>query len=140
MVLSIDGSDVYTTITAQDVDTRCLGLRSNSLAVLGTPVRQVGGKDRCLYVGQREMAVVAPWDNLNMIGSADATTCHIVIIRDIHTGVTGFAHLDTHKPEDFLTLEKEISKRLRFASSTRINLLDRTFSGRILRPRLLNTI
>ena len=94
----------------------------DSLVVLGTPVRQVGGKDRCLYVGKREMPVIAPGDNMNMIGSEDATTCHIVIIRDKHTGVTGLAHLDTHQSEDLLTLEKEISKRIRLARLTRMKL------------------
>ena len=93
MVLSIDGSDVFTTVTAKDLDTKYHKIRDHSLVVLGRPVRQVGGKDRCLYVGQREMAVIAPGDNMNMIGSEDATTCHIVVIRDKHTGVTGLAHL-----------------------------------------------
>ena len=93
MVLSIDGSDVYTTVTPQDLDTRYKTLRDPSLVVLARPVRHVGDKDRCLYVGQREMAVIAPVDNMNMIGSEDATTCHIVVIRDKHTGVTGLAHL-----------------------------------------------
>lgn len=38
-----------------------------------------------LYVGQREMAAVAPHDkNVNIIGSDDATSCIIVVVR--HSG------------------------------------------------------
>lgn len=39
-----------------------------------------------LYVGQREMAAVATHDkNVNIIGSSDATTCIIVVVR--HSGL-----------------------------------------------------
>lgn len=38
-----------------------------------------------LYVGQRELAAVATHDkNVNIIGSDDATTCIIVVVR--HSG------------------------------------------------------
>jgi protein N-terminal asparagine amidohydrolase len=38
-----------------------------------------------LYVGQRELAAVAPHDkNVHIIGSDDATSCIIVVVR--HTG------------------------------------------------------
>ena len=49
-----------------------------------------------MYVGQREMAVGARGDGLEILGSEDATTCHIVIIRDVSSeaGVTGVAHID----------------------------------------------
>lgn len=42
-----------------------------------------------LYVGQREMAAVASHDkNVNIIGSDDATTCIIVVVR--HSGENKF--------------------------------------------------
>ena len=49
-----------------------------------------------MYVGQREMAVGARGDGVELLGSEDATTCHIVIIRDVsgEAGVTGVAHID----------------------------------------------
>ena len=49
-----------------------------------------------MYVGQREMAVGARGDGLEILGSEDATTCHIVIMRDVsgEAGVTGVAHID----------------------------------------------
>ena len=56
--------------------------------------------------------MVAPGDNVSMVGSEYATTCHIVIIRDDHTGVTGLAHLDSDQQSDFLILEKEVRDRI----------------------------
>lgn len=48
------------------------------------PANQVGPIG-LLYVGQREMAAVATHDkNVNIIGSDDATTCIIVVVR--HSG------------------------------------------------------
>lgn len=48
------------------------------------PQRQVGPVG-VLYVGQREMAAVSPHDkNVNTIGSDDATSCIIVVVR--HSG------------------------------------------------------
>lgn len=47
-----------------------------------------------LYVGQRELAAVATHDkNVNIIGSDDATTCIIVVVR--HSGA--FAEITTAK-------------------------------------------
>ena len=71
------------------------------------------------------MAVIAPGDDMRILGSEDATTCHIVVLRcqniqwctkvhifstfrDSNTGVTGLAHLDNDEPEDFLMLEREV--------------------------------
>ncbi|XP_031640732.1 protein N-terminal asparagine amidohydrolase [Contarinia nasturtii] len=48
-----------------------------------------------LYVGQREMAAVATHDkNVNIIGSDDATTCIIVVVRHSGSGAVALAHLD----------------------------------------------
>ena len=53
-------------------------------------------KDGLLYVTQGEMCVTHPHDEvIRYIGSSDATTCHIVIIRDPLTGVAGAAHMDS---------------------------------------------
>ena len=104
-------------------------LRANSLSVLSRAARQVEASEKCLYVGQREVAVVAPGDNVKMIGSEDATTCHIVILRDVHTGVTGLAHLDNEEPNDFLTLEREVRDRQGVRQVTReLDTLEYTVS------------
>ena len=69
-------------------------------------------EERCVYVGQREVAVAGKEDDVvDMLGSEDATTCHIVILRDTNTGTTGLAHLDTDEPEQFLCLEREVRDR-----------------------------
>lgn len=48
-----------------------------------------------LYVGQREMAVVSPDDeSIQLLGTDDATTCHIVILRHSASRVTGLSHFD----------------------------------------------
>lgn len=48
-----------------------------------------------LYVGQREMAAVAPHDKIvNIIGSDDATSCIIVVVRHSGSGAIALAHLD----------------------------------------------
>lgn len=47
--------------------------------------RKAVGPVGLLYVGQREMAATAPHDkNVNIIGTDDATTCIIVVVR--HSG------------------------------------------------------
>ncbi|KAH3863459.1 hypothetical protein DPMN_026448 [Dreissena polymorpha] len=48
-----------------------------------------------LYVGQREMAVASPDDEIiQVLGTDDATTCHIVILRHTASSATGLAHFD----------------------------------------------
>ena len=38
--------------------------------------------NRLLYVQQREFAVVSPADDvIDVIGSEDATTCHLIVLR-----------------------------------------------------------
>ena len=73
----------------------------------------MSAEERCVYVGQREMAVGARGDGVEMLGSEDATTCHIVIIRDVsgEAGVTGVAHIDSDEPEQFLALERAVRDR-----------------------------
>ncbi|VDI43902.1 protein N-terminal asparagine amidohydrolase [Mytilus galloprovincialis] len=48
-----------------------------------------------LYVGQREFAATSPEDEkILVMGSEDATTCHIVIIRHTGCGAVCIAHFD----------------------------------------------
>ncbi|XP_033754286.1 protein N-terminal asparagine amidohydrolase-like [Pecten maximus] len=48
-----------------------------------------------LYIGQREMAVTTPEDGVfNILGTEDATTCHIVVLRHTGSGAVGMAHFD----------------------------------------------
>ncbi|KAG6458731.1 protein N-terminal asparagine amidohydrolase [Manduca sexta] len=48
-----------------------------------------------LYVAQRELAAVVPHDkNVSIIGSDDATSCIIVVVRHSGSGAVALAHLD----------------------------------------------
>ena len=59
-------------------------------------INDVSAKDGVLYVQQGEIGITCPKDkSIQYIGSSDATTCHIVIIRDSDTGVSGVAHIDS---------------------------------------------
>lgn len=62
--------------------------------LLSIPTKTIGPIG-LLYVGQREMAAVAPHDkNVNIIGSDDATSCIIVVVRHSGSGAVALAHLD----------------------------------------------
>lgn len=119
MVLVIDGFEVEASPPVSQLFDRFQLLKANSLSMLGRIPRQIDASEACLYVGQREAAVVAPGDSMRMLGNEDATTCHIVILRDTHTGVTGIAHLDNDEPEDFLILEREVRDRKGVKIATR---------------------
>lgn len=48
-----------------------------------------------LYVQQREFAVTTPADHsVSILGSDDATTCHLVVLRHTGSGATCLAHCD----------------------------------------------
>ena len=66
-----------------------------------------------MYVGQREMAVASAEDaaGVQLLGSEDATTCHVVVLRDAAAGVTGLAHIDSDEPGQFLALERAVRDR-----------------------------
>ncbi|XP_056662165.1 protein N-terminal asparagine amidohydrolase isoform X2 [Monodelphis domestica] len=60
----------------------------------GQPVQPVGPRG-LLYVQQRELAVTSPQDgSISVLGSEDATTCHIVVLRHTGTGATCLTHCD----------------------------------------------
>ncbi|XP_053606304.1 protein N-terminal asparagine amidohydrolase [Plodia interpunctella] len=70
------------------------GYRDAAAQLLGAAARVVGPQG-LLYVGQRELAAVVPHDkNVNIIGSDDATSCIIVIVRHSGSGAVALAHLD----------------------------------------------
>ncbi|XP_004932917.2 protein N-terminal asparagine amidohydrolase isoform X1 [Bombyx mandarina] len=70
------------------------GYREGAAQLL-TETARVVGPAGVLYVGQREMAAVVPHDkNVNIIGSDDATSCIIVVVRHSGSGAIALAHLD----------------------------------------------
>lgn len=53
------------------------------------------GPEGLLYVGQCEFAVTVPQDeNVSILGSDDATTCIISILRNSASGATALVHFD----------------------------------------------
>ena len=47
-------------------------------------------------MGQHEFACTHPGDpHVSVLGSEDATTCHVVTMRNAATGATAMAHIDT---------------------------------------------
>jgi len=120
MVLIIDGFDVGQDIPSlSQLFERHQLLKANSVSLINRESRRVEASESYIYVGQKEAAVVGPSDSVGMIGSEDATTCHIVILRDSESGVTGLAHLDSEEPNDFLTLERAVRDRRGVRSVTR---------------------
>ena len=66
-------------------------MRSSS-ALIHVRLRCISG---VLFVNQHEFAVTHPGDpNVAVLGSEDATTCHIVTLRHSNSGVTCLAHVD----------------------------------------------
>ncbi|XP_030841955.1 protein N-terminal asparagine amidohydrolase-like [Strongylocentrotus purpuratus] len=65
-------------------------------AFCSKPLRHCEALD-LLYVNQREYAVTIPSDSVvKVLGSDDATTCHIIVLRHTGSGATALAHLDGH--------------------------------------------
>ncbi|XP_071403518.1 protein N-terminal asparagine amidohydrolase isoform X1 [Centroberyx affinis] len=69
-------------------------LQENARAFHAKPFADVDPK--CLlYVQQREFAATTPADNcVSVIGSDDATTCHLVMLRHTGSGAVCLAHCD----------------------------------------------
>ncbi|XP_063199871.1 protein N-terminal asparagine amidohydrolase isoform X2 [Chroicocephalus ridibundus] len=58
-----------------------------------------------LYVQQREFAVTTPEDgSVSILGSDDATTCHIVVLRHTGSGATCLTHCDGSDTEAEVSL------------------------------------
>lgn len=79
-----------------------------------------------LYVGQREMAATTPDDEMiQMMGTEDATTCHMAILRHTGSGAVCLCHFDSSGTETgckkMLGLVKELSKDKLPGRSVEIN-------------------
>ncbi|OWR48479.1 putative asparagine amidohydrolase isoform 1 [Danaus plexippus plexippus] len=76
------------------------GYRDAAAQLLATAPRVVGPQG-LLYVAQRELAAVVPHDkNVSIIGSDDATSCIIVVVRHSGSGAVSLAHLDGSGTEE----------------------------------------
>ncbi|XP_008407169.1 protein N-terminal asparagine amidohydrolase [Poecilia reticulata] len=69
-------------------------LQENAKAFRSKPRVDVDQK-HLLYVQQREFAATTPADNcVSILGSDDATTCHLVVLRHTGSGAVCLSHLD----------------------------------------------
>ena len=85
MVLTIENEKVKTVdYNLETFFAKFPSLMNSSKEFANREVKTVGREKNCLYVGQREMVICSKEDNIDVIGSEDATTCHIGILR--HTG------------------------------------------------------
>uniref|UniRef100_A0A8C7MCB9 Protein N-terminal asparagine amidohydrolase-like n=1 Tax=Oncorhynchus kisutch TaxID=8019 RepID=A0A8C7MCB9_ONCKI len=77
-----------------DLFARYPHLQENARVFRSTPVVDVDPK--CLlYIQQREFAATTPADNsVAVLGSDDATTCHLVLVRHTGSGAACLAHCD----------------------------------------------
>lgn len=70
-------------------------LKHSAESVLQQEVKQYKTLPNTVYVYQREIAVTHPDDDVvDVLGSDEATTCHILILRHTGSGVTALSHFD----------------------------------------------
>lgn len=79
-------------------------LKIDAAKLVSKPVRHVECPDNVLYVTQKEYAVIKLADEkISVIGSDDATTCHIVVLENHEDSAVCVAHLDSAGNLDSLT-------------------------------------
>ncbi|KAF4080110.1 hypothetical protein AMELA_G00166710 [Ameiurus melas] len=84
-------------ISTTDLFSNYSHLKENAKAFRSKPLVTVD-PECLLYVQQREFAATTPADSsVSIIGSEDATTCHLVVLRHTGSGATCLAHLDGSK-------------------------------------------
>ncbi|XP_074647236.1 protein N-terminal asparagine amidohydrolase-like [Tubulanus polymorphus] len=101
MPLIVGGSQVSNIpYTTQEWIERYPHFQEIATHLIKQPVRKVN-KKKLLYVMQRELAVIAPRedDTIEIIGTEDATTCHIGIITHSGSKAVGLCHFDGYETE-----------------------------------------
>nr|XP_034360392.1 protein N-terminal asparagine amidohydrolase isoform X4 [Arvicanthis niloticus] len=94
MPLLVDGQRVRLPRSAAELVRAHPLLEERARLLRGQSVQQVGPQG-LLYVQQRELAVTSPKDgSISILGSDDATTCHIVVLRHTGNGATCLTHCD----------------------------------------------
>ncbi|KAM4631842.1 protein N-terminal asparagine amidohydrolase [Discoglossus pictus] len=94
MVLLSGGHRVEVTGSTVGIVQEGSQLEERAKALISQTTRTVGPKG-LLYVQQRELAAATPEDrSVSVLGSEDATTCHILVLRHTGSGATCLAHCD----------------------------------------------
>ncbi|XP_056391886.1 protein N-terminal asparagine amidohydrolase isoform X2 [Hyla sarda] len=101
--------------TCPQLEERARNLRSQTT--------QVVGADKFLYVQQRELATTTPNDSsISILGSEDATTCHIIVLRHTGSGATCLAHCDGSDSENEVAAIVQAVKSLTKTTEGRLEL------------------
>ncbi|XP_054460642.1 protein N-terminal asparagine amidohydrolase isoform X1 [Anoplopoma fimbria] len=98
-------------------------LQENARTFSSKPLVDVDPK--CLlYVQQREFAATTPADNcVSVIGSDDATTCHLVVLRHTGSGAVCLAHCDGSSTwSEIPLLVKAVTSLSSFSKEGRLEL------------------
>ncbi|KAM4697580.1 protein N-terminal asparagine amidohydrolase [Rhinophrynus dorsalis] len=100
MPLLIDSQRLDVTKSSKRIVQMHPQLEVRAKALTSQLTQSVGPKG-FLYVQQREFAVTTPNDRfISILGSEDATTCHIVVLRHTGSGATCLAHCDGSDTEN----------------------------------------
>ena len=69
--------------------------QANASILTSTPVQTIKN-ERVLYVAQGEYAIIKKGDaHFNLIGTDDATTCHIIVMKNQEESTVCVAHIDS---------------------------------------------
>ncbi|NXY48241.1 NTAN1 amidohydrolase, partial [Ceuthmochares aereus] len=104
MPLLVDGERVGPGLPTAELLRAHPHLEEKAKLLRSRPARVVEPKG-LLYVQQREFAVTTPEDgSVSILGSDDATTCHIVVLRHTGSGATCLTHCDGSDTEAEVSL------------------------------------
>ncbi|XP_006001779.1 protein N-terminal asparagine amidohydrolase [Latimeria chalumnae] len=94
MPLIVNNSQVHLPRTTAEFIRLYSHFEESAKAFRSRPTQQVEPRG-LLYVQQREFAATTPQDgSVSIIGSEDATTCHLVVLRHTGSGAVCLAHCD----------------------------------------------
>ncbi|XP_077131231.1 protein N-terminal asparagine amidohydrolase isoform X2 [Ranitomeya variabilis] len=100
MPLLVDSRRIDVSLAAARILQSSAQLQERARNLTSQPA-QVIGANGFLYVQQRELAATTPGDSsISILGSEDATTCHIVVLRHTGSGATCLAHCDGSDSEN----------------------------------------
>jgi len=79
-------------------------LKKDAVKFVAKPLRRVQDPVSVLYVNQKEYATVFKGDtNVNIFGSDDATTCHILVLVNQSEGILCIGHIDSVNDKESLS-------------------------------------
>ncbi|XP_075687459.1 protein N-terminal asparagine amidohydrolase isoform X2 [Rhinoderma darwinii] len=122
MPLLIDSRRLDVSLPATRILQTCPQLEERARKLTSQPT-QVVGSNGFLYVQQRELAATIPEDSsISILGSEDATTCHIVVLRHTGSEATCLAHCDGSDTENEVAAIIQAVKSLTKTSEGRLEL------------------